>query len=222
MTITQTMHLPYFPFNKKRINTSDSIRPRIFRPVSAAERIADEIIHLYETYGTQPYKDAPVTKASHMVQCAMLAMESLHELPVIVGALLHDINHLIKHEPSTEDFGGYSIVKHAESGGAYLRSKGFSERICAMAEQQVAAKRYLIATDEAFKRKLSSASLQTLNGHGGPMSISETLAFEKHTYFADIINVCRWDEEAKSPTAALLPVTWFWKLICDHLYYRVA
>jgi predicted HD phosphohydrolase len=222
MSIPGTMRMPFFSFSKKQLYTRDNLTPRVHRPVSEAERIADEIIYLYKTNGAKHLDGERVSHVSHMVQCAMLAMKSLNGLPVIIGALLHDIGHLIKHEQPADDVGKSDVTNYGGISGAYLRAKGFSERVCAMAEQQVAAKRYLVATDESYKITLSSASLYELERHGGPMLTNEVQAFEKHLYFIDIVNLCRWDEAAKNPNATLLPVTWFWKLLWDHLYCRIS
>lgn len=114
------------------------------------------------------------------------------------------------------------MVNHEGIGAAYLRRRRFHKRVCAMVEQHVAVKRYLVATDKSYQQKLSPASVQTLHWQGGPMSAEEVTAFEKHPYFTDIINVRLWDEQAKNRDAALLPVSWFRKIIRDHLTCRIA
>jgi predicted HD phosphohydrolase len=59
--------------------------------------------------------------------------------------------------------------------------------------------------------------VQTLQWQGGPMSPEEAWAFEKHPFFTDIIKVRRWDEEAKSSQAVLLPLSYYRKLLHDYL-----
>jgi putative nucleotidyltransferase with HDIG domain len=147
----------------------------------------------------------------------MLALEAMSDLSVVIGALLHDIGHLLKHEQATEAMADYGVKDHEGIGAAYLYSKGFSKRVCAIVQEHVAAKRYLVTTDAGYKSKLSPASLQTLTWQGGPMTAEEAATFERHPYFLDILNVRRWDEEAKNRDAMLLPVTYFRKLIVDHL-----
>jgi 2-amino-1-hydroxyethylphosphonate dioxygenase (glycine-forming) len=215
-----TMRIP-FPFYKRHSikKPTHSIEARA---LTRAEQIATNIICLFETYGKEDYDGEPVSQTSHMVQCAMLAMENMSDLPVIVGALLHDIGHLLKHEQATESMNRFGVVNHEGIGAAYLRRNGFSERVCAMVEQHVSAKRYLVTTDKSYHRRLSEASLQTLRWQGGPMTTDEVAAFERHPYFNDIIMVRRWDEEAKKKNADLLPVAWFYRLIWDHLSLRVA
>jgi putative nucleotidyltransferase with HDIG domain len=147
----------------------------------------------------------------------MLALDHNSDDAVVVGALLHDIGHLLKHSQPTEAMGSFGVVDHEGIGAAYLRSRRFSERVCAVVAEHVAAKRYLVATDKSYQQKLSPASVQTLHWQGGPMTTDEVAAFEKHPYFADIINVRLWDEQAKNRDAALLPVAWFRTRICEHL-----
>lgn len=186
-------------------------------PLSNAEKTTSDIMRLFKQYGSEDYDGEPVSQASHMVQCAMLAMEAVSDQALVLGALLHDIGHLLKHEQATEKMGGFGVVNHEGIGAAYLQERRFSERICAMVAQHVAAKRYLVATDKSYQAKLSPASLQTLHWQGGPMTIDETAAFERHPFFTDIIKVRRWDEEAKNRNAVLLPLTHFRNLIQDYL-----
>lgn len=209
------------PFYKRFFKAKDNHLAVAPIPLSRAEMVADDIVNLFEKYGAEAYDGEPVSQTSHMIQCAMLAMENISDLPIIIGALLHDIGHLLKHEQPTEAMGDFGVVNHEGIGAAYLRGKGFSERVCAMVEQHVAAKRYLVTTDKKYGANLSPASRQTLHWQGGPMTIDEAAAFEKHPFFTDIIKVRRWDEEAKKAQAALFPIAYFRRLIWDHLSLRI-
>lgn len=151
-----------------------------------------------------------------MIQCAMLAMGE-GEIELTIGAFLHDIGHLLKHEQNTESMGSFGVVNHEGIGAAYLRERGFSNRICAIVANHVAAKRYLVATDKTYAAKLSVASQETLKWQGGPMSDKEVKAFKNHSRFADIIKVRLWDEKAKDKNVPLLPISFFNKLIYNYL-----
>lgn len=183
----------------------------------AYKQTANEIMSLYEQYGDEDYDGEPVSQTSHMIQCAMEAMANGEDEELILGSFLHDIGHLLKHVEVTEEMGNYGVVNHEGLGANYLMDKGFSERICAMVENHVNAKRYLVAVDETYQSKLSEASLQTLQWQGGPMHESEILLFEQHTFFEDIIKVRLWDEKAKHRNAVLLPLSHFKLLITDYL-----
>jgi phosphonate degradation associated HDIG domain protein len=181
------------------------------------KQITNEIMDLYEKYGDEDYDGEPVSQTSHMIQCAMEAMAEGEDEELVLGSFLHDIGHLLKHVEPTEEMGNYGVVNHEGLGAQYLKEKGFSKRICAMVENHVNAKRYLVAVDETYQAKLSEASLQTLQWQGGPMHDSEILVFEQHPFFEDIIKVRLWDEKAKQRDAVLLPVSHFKNLITEHL-----
>lgn len=186
-------------------------------PFAKTLQTTNEIMRLFELYGSEDYDGEPVSQAAHMIQCAMLAMEHGCDTELILGAFLHDIGHLLRHEQTTEAMGAFGVVNHEGVGAAYLRERGFSKRICAAVEQHVAAKRYLVATDAAYQKKLSLASVQTLQWQGGPMTAEEVQQFEQHPYFHDIILVRLWDEGAKDTSATLLPLSFFRNMIQEYL-----
>lgn len=190
------------------------------QPAEKTVQTAAEIMHLFEQYGAEDYDGEPVSQASHMIQCAMLAMSEGGDMELVLGAFLHDIGHLLKHTHATAAMDGYGVVNHEGLGAAYLKEKGFSERVCAMVDMHVHAKRYLVATDAGYKSKLSPASLQTLEWQGGPMSQTEAAAFRLHPFFNDIIKVRQWDEGAKNTQAVLLPLQQFKTLILEYLNDR--
>jgi phosphonate degradation associated HDIG domain protein len=184
------------------------------------KQTANEIIDLFEKFGDEDYDGEPVSQTSHMIQCAMEAMAEGEDEELVLGSFLHDIGHLLKHVEPTEEMGQYGVVNHEGIGAQYLKEKGFSKRVCAMVENHVNAKRYLVAVDETYQAKLSEASLQTLEWQGGPMHQSEILVFEQHPFFDDIIKVRLWDEKAKQPDAVLLPISHFKNLITEYLKDR--
>ena len=184
------------------------------------KQTVNEIMDLYEKFGDENYDGEPVSQTSHMIQCAMEAMAGGEDEELVLGSFLHDIGHLLKHVEQTEEMGSFGVVNHEGLGAKYLKEKGFSERICAMVENHVNAKRYLVAVDETYQSKLSEASLQTLQWQGGPMHEHEIILFEQHPFFDDIIKVRLWDEKAKQPGAVLLQLSHFKTLISDHLKDR--
>lgn len=189
--------------------------------MNKADATTNEIILLFEKFGNEDYDGEPVTQTSHMVQCAMQAMAEGEDMELILGAFLHDVGHLLRHEQAVEEMGGLGAVNHEGLGGEYLRRKNFSERVCAMVEKHVDAKRYLVATDPTYAEKLSEASLQTLNmWQGGPMSEAEIILFKQHPYFDDIIKVRLWDEGAKNYDMVTLPLHHFRTLLNEYLKDR--
>ena len=182
-----------------------------------SETITNEIVSLFEKYGDEDYDGEPVSQASHMIQCATLAMNKGEDTELILGAFLHDIGHLLKHDQQTEAMGKYGVANHEGLGADYLRAKGFSDRICAVVEKHVDAKRYLVATKPGYKEKLSEASLKTLEYQGGPMNTEEVILFKQQPFFNDIIKVRLWDEQAKDTKAVTLPLDHFAQLMREYL-----
>lgn len=180
------------------------------------KKVTNEIITLFEKYGDEDYDGEPVSQTSHMIQCGMLAMEE-GDIDITIGAFLHDIGHLLKHEQNTIPMGSFGVVNHEGIGAAYLKEKGFSKRICAIVANHVAAKRYLVATDKMYAARLSTASRETLKWQGGPMNEKEVKTFKNHSYFAAIIKVRQWDEKAKDYNIPILPLSFFKKLIYNYL-----
>ncbi len=184
------------------------------------EQTTREIMHLFSEYGNNDYDGEPVTQTSHMVQCAMLAMQENADQELVLGAFLHDIGHLIGHKQKAADMKGLGAVNHEAIGADYLQKHNFSERICAVVEGHVAAKRYLVATNKNYADKLSAASCETLHWQGGPMNDEEIKAFKNHPYHKEIIQVRLWDEGAKDSNAVLLPMSLFKNFIEDYLSHR--
>lgn len=187
---------------------------------SIVHSTAREIIELYEQHGNEDYDGEPVSQSAHMIQCAMLAINEGVDTELILGAFMHDIGHLLKHKTFSAEMGGFGVVDHEGIGASFLKDKGLSERICAVVAEHVAAKRYLVATDDTYLGKLSEASLETLKWQGGPMLPEEANAFSNHPYFNDIIRVRLWDEKAKNADAALLPLSYFQNLLHEHLNHH--
>ena len=185
-----------------------------------AQHTTSEIMDLFAQYGNNDYDGEPVTQTSHMVQCAMLAMQANADGELVLGAFLHDIGHLLGHKKQSEEMGGFGAINHEGIGAQYLQTHGFGERICAVVEGHVAAKRYLVATDETYAAKLSPASKETLSWQGGPMNEEEIKMFRVHPYFNEIIQVRLWDEGAKDYDAVLLPMGMFKNFIEDYLSHR--
>lgn len=182
-----------------------------------AHAITEEIMQLFYDHGNEDYDGEPVSQSAHMIQCGMLAIEEGADDELVIGAFLHDIGHLLRHDSSVEEMNGLGAVNHEGIGAAFLKARGFSERVCAVVDKHVDAKRYLVATEEQYKFKLSPASLQTLAWQGGAMGEEEVAVFKQHPYFKEIIQVRLWDEEGKCTNIEMLPLQHFATLIRNYL-----
>src|ERR1700761_1467263 len=111
----------------------------VFKP----EAIVNEVFSLYEKHGNEDYIGEPVSQMEHMSQAAALAEEEGFEDEVILAAFFHDIGHLCADDNEVESMGGMGNADHEKLGADYLLLNGFSERMAALVECHVIAKRYL-------------------------------------------------------------------------------
>jgi len=188
-----------------------------------AEKITDEIMELYKGYGGNEYAGEKVTQLEHMAQAAELAEEQGFDEEVILAAFLHDIGHIseaAKEAAASDDsrrMGSFGIKNHEELGAEFLREKGFSKKVARLVESHVEAKRYLTTKDPAYYAELSEASKKTLEYQGGPMSPDEAAAFEQYPLFTLIIQMRKWDEQAKIEHKPLPDLQHYRRMILRHL-----
>jgi gamma-butyrobetaine dioxygenase len=70
----------------------------------------------------------------------------------------------------------------------------------------VEAKRYLCATDPAYRAGLSEGSERSLVVQGGPMAADEVARFERHPGAEAAVTLRRWDDRAKDLGADVPPL----------------
>jgi predicted HD phosphohydrolase len=150
---------------------------------------------IFTRRGGEEYLGEPVTMAEHMLQGAHFA-EAAHEPEVIiVSALLHDIGHF------TSEFGTFSMDdvedKFHEDAGAEVLEPFFPTLVTDCVRYHVAAKRYLCAAKPSYFKRLSEASIHSLNLQGGPMDTDELAAFENNPNLKDIVKVRYYDDAGK-------------------------
>ncbi len=159
------------------------------------ENIVTFIGEIFERRGGEEYLGEPVTMAEHMLQGATIAEQNGQSEEIIVGALLHDIGHF------TSEFGTYhpddTEDRHHEDAGAAVLERFFPSVITDCVRYHVAAKRYLCATRPDYFKRLSPASVHTLELQGGPMDADEVAAFEANPNLKEIIAVRYLDEAGK-------------------------
>lgn len=150
---------------------------------------------IFERRGGEEYLGEPVTMAEHMLQGAHFAAKAGEPDVIVVSALLHDIGHF------TSEFGTFSMDDtkdrlHEEAGAEVLEAY-FPTLVTDCVRYHVAAKRYLCAVKPEYYRRLSEASIHSLNLQGGAMSDAEVEAFEKNPNLAEIVKVRYYDEAGK-------------------------
>lgn len=162
-----------------------------------AMKVAEEIIHLYQDHGSLEYAGEKVTQLEHAFQSAELARESGCDDEMILAAFLHDIGHICISEGHLQAMEGYGVMHHETLGGAWLKQRGFSDRLIQLVTAHVSAKRYLVATDPSYYESLSIASRKTLVYQGGPMSQEEAENFRQNPLFHEMLEMRQFDEKAK-------------------------
>lgn len=183
----------------------------------SVEQTVAEVFDLYRKFGSEDYIGEPVSQIEHMAQAGELAEAAGHDDEVVLAAFFHDIGHICEMDGQVEKMGLYGIKSHEEIGARYLRSKGFSQRLCQLVENHVAAKRYLTFADDGYYSKLSEASRRTLEYQGGRMNAEEAEAFRNDPLFQLSIDLRYWDEQAKIENKPLPPLSHFEEMAKRHL-----
>ena len=154
----------------------------------------DQIHAAFARRGHQSYGEG-VSLADHSVQCAAFAQRDGASPALIAAALLHDVGHMLHDLP--EDVADSGIDTQHESLGSAWLSQYFGPDVTEPVRMHVAAKRYLATTEPGYFDKLSDASKLSLKLQGGPMTETQARAFEAERFFADAVQLRRWDEEGK-------------------------
>jgi phosphonate degradation associated HDIG domain protein len=182
-----------------------------------AKKTIDEVFALYEKFGAADYIGEPVSQIEHMCQAAQLAEAEGYDDEVILGAFFHDIGHLYEHVADVRLMQGYGVEDHEGLGYAYLREKGFSEKIAKLVESHVPAKRYLTYKYPEYYNRLSPASKITLEKQGGKMNTEEATEFERDNLFELFILIRKWDDLAKEKDVPLPSLQQYKTIAFNHL-----
>lgn len=154
------------------------------------------LVNLFKLAAAADYVGEPVSQAEHALQAAALANAS-GDVDLVLAALLHDIGHLCF--PDAEQMDNVGTLEHELLGAGYLTALGFSRRVASLVAGHVDAKRFLVATSQAYSDKLSDASRQTMGFQGGAMSPLEVEEFKLDPRHHDLLRLRAWDEAAKVP-----------------------
>ena len=165
------------------------------------------ILALVERRGHEAYGAEPVSQDEHAVQSAMLAEAAGASPALVTAALLHDIGHMVSAEGERAAERGIDAL-HERIGQKYLR-RWFGPDVTEPVFLHVAAKRYLCATEPAYRAALSPASERSLMLQGGPFTSDEVAAFLAGPHAQAAIALRRWDDEAKVPGLPLTPLAQF-------------
>jgi phosphonate degradation associated HDIG domain protein len=161
--------------------------------------VVDEIFERFHSAGDAMYIGEPVTVAEHMLQTAALASDDGSDDTLVAAALLHDYGHLLTDLP--EDSAEHGVDTRHENLGMEALSQWFSLDVTEPIRLHVAAKRYLVAVDPAYRDALSPASLLSLELQGGPMSEGEVAGFEALPHAEAACRLRRYDDTGKEAGA---------------------
>lgn len=160
---------------------------------------SNELAELIDGLAGLPYSEEAVDQRTHALQCAGHAVAAVADDEQVLAAALHDIG---RAGPVRAEFGG---MPHEEAGAAFARDR-IGEGVAWLISQHVPAKRYLVAVDETYFGQLSPASVRSLERQGGPMNAAEVAEFSSHPLAEAAVALRRWDEAAKDPSDAGLPL----------------
>jgi predicted HD phosphohydrolase len=130
----------------------------------------------------------PLPVLDHQLQCAaLLADERPDDLELQVAGLVHDIGHRIA--PGQPE-------AHGAIAGDAVRAL-LGERVAALVELHVPAKRYLVTVDPSYRETLSGGSTVSLARQGGDLTADERATLDANPHLGDALTLRRCDERAK-------------------------
>lgn len=161
------------------------------------ETTVGEILDACRSMSGLPYDGEPVDQLEHALQCAHLARLAGAGPEFVIAALLHDIARApavagIPYDGDREH--------HGQTAARWLEPR-VGGRVAWLAEQHVAAKRYLVATDPAYRTRLTEVSARTLIAQGGAMSPEEVSAFRSNPDWQLALRLREIDDQGKVPGA---------------------
>ena len=164
----------------------------------------DELLALMAR-GRDVYDEPAVDALSHALQCgALLRAERPDDVELAVAGLVHDIS----------DIADPSDHRDHDSRGARLIAPLLGTRVGRLVGAHVTAKRYLVATDPAYRHVLSDRSVETLAAQGGALDDASLRALAHDADLDAILDLRRADERAKDPDADTPPLD-SWRPLLD-------
>jgi len=166
--------------------------------------IVDFILDLFAHRGAEEYMGESVSMSQHMEQTAACAFADGASSELVVAALLHDIGHFVGDFPIDALEKGINNC-HESAGSAFLEPF-FPASVTEPIRLHVAAKKYLCAIDESYIKRLSKASIESLNVQGGPMSAVEVRDFESNPYHQAAVKARHYDDDGKVAGLFIKPI----------------
>lgn len=160
----------------------------------AAAATVDEILAACRSMRGLPYDGEPVDQLQHALQCAWLAQQQRdRDDGFVIACLLHDI----ARAPAVAGIPDDGPREHHGEAAARWLVERVGERVARLAEQHVAAKRYLVTTDPGYRSQLSEVSARTLKAQGGAMTPDEIDGFRRNPDWELAVSLRRIDDRGK-------------------------
>jgi predicted HD phosphohydrolase len=151
--------------------------------------------------------DDVVSALDHALQCAaLLALDAPDDVELQVAGLVHDVASSMRPRASGD---------HAAAGAAQVREL-LGDRVADLVGGHVAAKRYLVTVEPAYRTVLSDNSTATLATQGASMGADELAAFEHSPLRDDWVRLRRADDRAKV-VGAIVPDLDHWQPAVERL-----
>lgn len=150
------------------------------------DELMEILVRCEDAWDTPDRSGDPVALLDHGLQVAAVLREwHPDDVELQVAGLVHDIGHLL--DPGDE-------AGHATNAARAVREL-LGERVAALVELHVPAKRYLATVEP--QRALSPESARTLELQGGLMSPAEVAAFEASPHGMAGVTLRRADDAGK-------------------------
>ncbi|MBL8888904.1 MAG: HD domain-containing protein [Planctomycetaceae bacterium] len=175
-------------------------------------QVIERIFELFHQRGTEQYGSEAVTQLQHAIQAAILAQREQAESHLVAAALLHDVGHILGNSP-LPDHESQNFDDHHENRAYPWLLEHFGKAVADPVRLHVAAKRYLCTVEPEYAAKLSPTSLKSYFDQGGPMSVTEQIAFEQEEFYSQALRLRRWDDRAKDPSVELPSIESFGDLL---------
>ena len=148
-------------------------------------------------HGDSPYGSAQISEAEHAIQCAVLAREAGAPSSLVVASMFHDIGQIVL--KVTVGVAALGVDNRHEEIGATFLMGYFPPEVTEPIRMHVPAKRFLFATDPDYRNKMSLPALRSMERQGGGYNDDECNEFRKRPFFAEAVQVRRWDDQAMHP-----------------------
>jgi predicted HD phosphohydrolase len=148
-------------------------------------------------HGSEVRDEPTLDGLAHALQCAaILRVEHPDDPELAVAGLVHDIADIAYPDDHTDH----------DRKGAELVEPLFGPRVARLVGAHVVAKRYLVTTDPAYRKRLSARSVETLALQGEALDTADLDALATDPDLAAILDLRRADERAKDPDALVAPL----------------